>query len=183
MLKKPSQRRSGRRIMDIELPLIPIMDAFVTLIAFLLLATSMLAVTLIDTPVPVVSNLPDEKEIKKPLALQLRIDQDMLTLSSMTRQIPEQKFPKVEKGYDLEKLHEALVQIRLQFPSERNIVYLPAAEVKYDDLVQLMDATRLLLKTDPPLPTYVEKIGDETVERVEQFVFPNVVFGNVISGI
>ena len=183
MLKKPSQRRSGRRVEDIELPLIPIMDAFVTLIAFLLLATSLLAVTLIDTPVPVVSNMPDEPNKTKPLALQLRIDQDMLTLSSMSRQIPEQKFPKVEKGYDLDKLHEALVQIRLKFPTERNIVFYPAADVKYDDLVQLMDATRLLLKTDPPLPNYTEKVGDETVDRVEQFVFPNVVFGNVISGI
>lgn len=180
MLRKPSHRRSGRRIEDVELPLIPIMDAFVTLIAFLLLATSLLAVTLIDTPVPVVSNeLETNPPPKKPLALELRIDQDMLTLSSMTRQIPEQKFPKVEKGYDLEKLHEALVQIRLQFPLDKSVVFYPAAEVKYDDLVQLMDATRLLLKTDPPLPGYTDKDG---VERIEQYVFPNVVFGNVISG-
>lgn len=164
---------------DIELPLIPIMDAFVTLIAFLLLATSLLAVTLIDTPVPVVSNELENNPPKKPLALQLKVDQDMLTLSSMTRQIPEQKFPKVEKGYDLEKLHEALVQIRLQFPLEKSLVFYPAAEVRYDDLVQLMDASRLLLKTDSPLPNYTDKDG---VSRTEQFVFPNVVFGNVISG-
>ena len=184
MLRKPSQRRSGRRVADIELPLIPIMDAFVTLIAFLLLATSLLAVTLIDTPVPVVSNLPDDpNQPKKPLALQLRIDPDMLTLSSLTRQIPEQKFPKVSTTYDFMALHDALVKVRLQFPHERAIVYLPAADIKYDDIVQLMDATRLLLKTDPPLPTYKEKVGEDEVERIEQFVFPNVVFGNVISGV
>ena len=183
MLKKPSQRRSGRRIEDIELPLIPIMDAFVTLIAFLLLATSLLAVTLIDTPVPVVSNEPDVPKDQKPLGLQLRIDQDMLTLSSMTRRIPEQKFPKVATSYDLVKLHEALIQIRTQFPHEKGIVFFPAADVKYDDLVQIMDATRLLQKTDPPLPNYKEVVNGVEVERTEQFVFPNVVFGNVISGI
>jgi biopolymer transport protein ExbD len=180
MLRKPSQRRSGRRAEDIELPLIPIMDAFVTLIAFLLLATSLLAVTLIDTPTPVVSNEQPEKLPKVPLALQLRIEKDELTLSSLTRKIPEQKFPKVNESYELTQLHDALVKIRLQFPEEKGLVFLPAAEVKYDDLVQLMDAARLLLKTDPPLPNYVDKEG---VERTEQFVFPNVVFGNVISGI
>lgn len=184
MLRKPSQRRSGRKLEDVELPLVPMMDAFVTLIAFLLLATSLLAVTLIDTPIPVVSNLDEKDPPKKPLGLQLRIDQDMLTLSSMTRQIPEQKFPKVEKDYDLVKLHEALVQIRQQFPAERGVVFFPAAEVKYEDIVKIMDATRLLAKTDPALPPYKEKAADGTeVERTETFVFPNVAFGNVISGI
>lgn len=179
MLRKPSKRRSGRRLEDIELPLIPIMDAFVTLIAFLLLATSLLAVTLIDTPVPVVSNEPEEKMKEKPLALQLKIGKDELALSSQFYPKIRQTFPKVEKDYDLLKLHEALVQIRLQFPKDKSIVFNPDAEVKYDDLVKLMDASRLLLKTDPPLPNYVDKEG---VDRVEQYVFPNVVFGNVISG-
>jgi biopolymer transport protein ExbD len=179
MLKRPSHRRNSKGIEEIELPLVPVMDAFVTLIAFLLLATSLLAVTLIDTPVPVVSNLPDDEKPDKPLMLQLRIDQDMLTLSSAFRRIPEQKFPKVDKGYDVEKLHEALLAIKQQFPKEKNIVYLPAADVKYNDLVQLMDATRLLAKTDPSF--YVK--GEDGVDRPDMFLFPMVVFGNVLSGI
>ncbi len=179
MLRKPSQRRSGRKQEDIELPLIPIMDAFVTLIAFLLLATSLLAVTLIDTPVPVVSSEPEEKMKTKPLALQLKIGKDELSLSSQFYPKVAQKFPKVDKDYDLNKLHEALVQIRLQYPDDKSLVFMPEAEVKYDDLIKLMDASRLLLKTDPPMPNYKDKEG---VERVEQYVFPNVVFGNVISG-
>lgn len=178
MLKRPSQRRSSRGIEDIDLPLIPIMDAFVTLIAFLLLVTSLLSVTLIDTPVPVVSNLPDDKKPDKPLMLQLRIEQDSLTLSSAFRRIPEQKFPKVDKGYDVDKLHEALIAIRQQFPNEKSIVFLPAAGVKYDDLVQLMDAARLLAKTDPSF--YLK--GEDGVDRLDQYLFPTVVFGNVISG-
>lgn len=179
MLKKPSQRRSSRGIQEIDLPLIPVMDAFVTLIAFLLLVTSLLAVTLIDTPVPVVSTLPDEPNKEKPLMLQLRIEPDKLILSSAFERIPKQEFPKVDKNYDTEKLHQALVGVRQQFPKERTIVYLPAAEVKYDEIVQLMDATRLLAKTDPALPTVKDANG---VDRVEQHLFPTVVFGNVISG-
>jgi len=156
------------------------MDAFVTLIAFLLLVTSLLSVTLIDTPVPVVSNEPPPKEDHKPLALTLEIKADELILSSTFRLIPEQKFPKVDKGYDTAKLHEALIAIRQKFPAEKNIAYKPAADIKYDDLVQLMDATRLLAKTDPAMPTVKDSTG---VDRIDPFLFPTVIFGNVISGI
>lgn len=179
MLRRPSQRRSSKGIQEIDLPLVPVMDAFVTLIAFLLLVTSLLSVTLIDTPVPVVSNVPEDKKPDKPLALQLEIKTDELILSSSFRRIPEQKFPKVDKGYDTDKLHAALIAIRQQFPQENTIVYKPVADVKYDDLVQLMDATRLLSKTDPANPTVKDKDG---VDRVDPFLFPTVVFGNVISG-
>lgn len=180
MLKRPSQRRSSKGIQEIDLPLVPVMDAFVTLIAFLLLVTSLLSVTLIDTPVPVVSNEKEEKPPHPPLALQLKIEKDALILSSAFHRIPEQKFPKVEKGYDADALHQALLKIRAAYPDEKNIVYLPVADVKYDDLVQLMDATRLLAKTDPPMPTVKDKDG---VDRVDPFLFSTVVFGNVISGI
>ncbi len=178
MLKRPSRRRSSRGKEPIELPLVPIMDAFVTLIAFLLLATSLLAVTLIDTPVPVVSNLPDDEKPDKPLMLQLRISQDAMVLSSAFRRIPEQKFPKVEKGYDVGKLHESLIAIRQQFPKEKNIVFMPASDVKYDDLVQIMDSSRILTKTDPSF--YVK--GTNGVDKPDEYLFPMVVFGNVISG-
>jgi len=178
MLRRPSQRRSSKGIQEIDLPLVPIMDAFVTLIAFLLLVTSLLAVTLIDTPVPVVSNEPPPKD-EKPLGLTLKIEQDKLILSSQFGHVPKQEFPKVDKGYDVGKLHEALIAVRLKFPNEKSIVYLPAADVKYDDLVQLMDATRLLSKTDPAMPTVKDKDG---VDRIDPFLFPTVVFGNVISG-
>jgi biopolymer transport protein ExbD len=178
MLRRPSKRRSSKGIQEIDLPLVPVLDAFVTLIAFLLLATSLLAVTLIDTPVPVVSNEPPPKD-EKPLGLQLKIEQDKLILSSQSGFVPKQEFPKVDKGYDVAKLHDALIAVRQKFPKEQNIVYLPAADVKYDDLVQLMDATRLLSKTDPANPPVKDKDG---VDRIDPFLFPTVVFGNVISG-
>lgn len=179
MLKSPSHRRRSKGTEDAELPLVPIMDAFVTLIAFLLLATSLLSVTLIDTPVPVVSNMPDDKKDDKPLMLTLKMTPEELSLSSAFRRIPEQKFPKIDKGYDLDKLHEALVAIRQQFQNEKTIVFMPAAEIKYDEIIQVMDAVRLLAKTDPPFYVKDEKDG---VDKPDEYLFPAVVFGNVLSG-
>lgn len=177
MLKRPSSRRRSRGTTEIDLPLVPIMDAFVTLIAFLLLATSLLAVTLIDTPVPVVSSMPDDNK-EKPLALTLTIEQEQIKLSSGSNRIKPQVFPKIEKDYAFDKIHEALIPIKQQFQKEQSIVFMPVGEVKYDDLVKLMDSVRLLLKTDPPFFT-----KDETgMDKPETYLFANVVFGNVVSG-
>ena len=188
MLRRPSHRRKSKGTEEVELPLVPIMDAFVTLIAFLLLATSMLSVTLIDTPVPVFSNLPDEPNKEKPLMLTLKLEETQMVLSSAFRKIPTQAFPKIEKApengktngtmvYDTDKLHEVLIAVKTQFPHERNIVFMPTPEVKYDDLVHVMDAVRVLSKTDPTF-FYKDKDG---VDKPDQ-LFANVMFGNVISG-
>ncbi|MGE3263292.1 MAG: biopolymer transporter ExbD [Bacteriovoracia bacterium] len=177
MLKRPSSRRRSRGTSEIDLPLVPIMDAFVTLIAFLLLATSLLAVTLIDTPVPVVSSMPDDNK-EKPLALTLTIEQEQIKLSSGSNKIKAQVFPKIEKDYAFDKIHEALIPIKQQFQKEQNIVFMPVGEVKYNDLVKLMDTVRLLLKTDPPF--YAKDANG--VDKPETYLFANVIFGNVISG-
>lgn len=179
MLKRPSSRRRSRGISEIDLPLVPIMDAFVTLIAFLLLATSLLAVTLIDTPVPVVSTAPEEKLKEKPLALTVTIEQEQIKISSQFNRIKPQNFPKVDKDYAFDKIHEAMIQIKQQFQAEQNVVFMPVGDVKYDDLVKLMDAVRLITKTDPPMFTKDPATG---VDKPETFLFSNVIFGNVVSG-
>lgn len=176
MLKRPSARRRTRGEGTAELPLVPIMDAFVTLIAFLLMVTSLLSVTLIDTPVPIVSAEPPSKE--RPLALTVTIQEDMLKIESDTRLIPSQQIPRVEAGYDLEKFHNALLEIKKKFPAEKQVVFKPSGVVKYDDIIQLMDASRQFAKTDETL--YVK--GEGGVDKVETNLFPNVVFGNIISG-
>ncbi len=160
----------------IDLPLVPIMDAFVTLIAFLLMATSLLAVTLIDTPVPIVAEAPPSD--KKPLALTVTIQEDTLKIESDTRLVPSQQIPRVGESYDVEKFRTALLGIKKKFPLERQIVFKPTGIVKYDDIIKLMDACREFNKTDETL--YVK--GEGGVEKVETQLFPDVVFGNIISG-
>ena len=178
MLRRPSARRKSRSQEEIELPLVPVMDAFVTLIAFLLMATSLLSVTLIDTPVPIVSNMPDDNK-EKPLNLTVTIEEENLKLSSQFDLIPAQVFPKTDKNYDIDKFHLALIDIKKKFPKDRKVIFMPSAGVKYNDIVQIMDASRNVFKTDPPL--YSE--GEGGISKVEKDLFPEAVFGNIVSGI
>lgn len=177
MLRRPSNRRRSQGHSDIDLNLVPIMDAFVTLIAFLLMATSLLSVTLIDTPVPILSSLPDTSK-DKPLTLTVKLAEDSLRIESPFNLIPAQSFPRTGEHYDFDKFHEALVGIKQKFPKERKIIFMPTGAVKYDEIIQVMDASRKLSKTDATI--YVEGAGG--VQKAETDLFPEVVFGNIISG-
>lgn len=177
MLKRPSQRRRSRGIQEIDLPLVPIMDAFVTLIAFLLMATSLLAVTLIDTPVPILSSLPDENK-DKPLTLTVKISNTEIKLESPFNLIQPIGIPIVDKASHLDKLHATLMDIKKKFPKEHNIIFMPSADVKYEDIVQLMDASRAPSKTDETIfLADANGVGKPVTE-----LFPDVIFGNIVSG-
>lgn len=159
-----------------ELPLVPIMDAFVTLIAFLLMATSLLAVTLIDTPVPLVSSNPPDN--KRPLSLTIRVEEDRLLIESPFNLIQRQEIPRTDQAYNLTKLHDVLLEIKNKFPDEKQVVLMPTPTTKYDDLIQIMDASRKITEGDPPLYRKDENGQDQVVTDL----FPDVVFGNVLGG-
>ena len=177
MLRRPSHRRKSAGQGEIDLPLVPIMDAFVTLIAFLLMATSLLSVTLIDTPVPILSSAPDMSK-EKPLTLTLKITDESITLESPFNLIPSQTIARTANKYDFDKLHDALVVIKQKFPKDKKIIFMPNAQVKYDDIISLMDASRKLNKTDAAI--FVQ--DDKGVNKAETDLFSEVVFGNIVSG-
>src|SRR5690606_12560220 len=133
---------------------------------------------LIDTPVPVVSNVPDDSK-EKPLMLTLKITPEELHLSSASKKIQPQRFPNGDVAHPLAQPHEALLALRQQFPKDKTVVFMPTGDIKYDDIVQIMDSVRMLLKTDPPFYVTDETTG---VDKPDEYLFPNVIFGNVISG-
>lgn len=177
MLRRSSGQRRGKIHQHLEeLPLVPIMDAFVTLIAFLLMATSLLAVTLIDTPVPLVSSAPPDN--KKPLSLTIKVQEDRLVVESPFNLIQRQEIPKTESTHNLTKLHDILLDVKNKFPHEKQVVLMPTPTTKYDDLVQIMDAGRQIKPADPPL--YIKNEQGQDVVVTE--MFPDVVFGNILGG-
>lgn len=177
MLRRPSSQRrgQGRRHLE-ELPLVPIIDAFVTLVAFLLMVTSLLAVTLIDTPVPVVSSAPPDT--KRPLSLTVFLEQDRLRIESPFGHIPRTEIPRTEQAYDLVKFHDVLLGVKNKFPQEKQIILMPSATTEYNDIVQVMDAARQIRPADPPL--YVK--DDKGQDVVVTDLFSDVVFGNILGG-
>ena len=178
MLKRPSTRRHTEGG-DITLNLVPMMDALVTLITFLLFTMSFISIVALDSPVPVISR-PDPANTKdqKPLQLTLTIQKDKLIIWSPFERIAPSEIKVQANGeYDVHALHDTLISIKQRFPEDTQIVFIPSSTVPYDQLVALMDSSRLLTKTDPPFFHKGPTGNDEPLTRL----FPEIVFGNLLG--
>ena len=180
MLKRPSSRRKSHSH-GIELNLVPILDTMVTLIGFLLFTTSFLAIVSIESPLPVSS--PDEvldKLKEKPLQLTVAINDAAVDLYSISDKIPRKSIPNTPDGsVDLKALHEAVIDVKKQFPTEENIVLAPRPGTAYESMIGVMDAVRDLEPTDPPMYRKNTQTG---VDEPTKSLFPKVVFGNLVTG-
>jgi biopolymer transport protein ExbD len=159
---------------------VPILDTLVTLIAFLLFTMSFLSLVTIESPAPIVSSDSVNEKIKElPLQLTLTLRETEVEIWSPFDRIKPQKIPNLEDGKtDTRAIHEALVAIKEQFKNEKTIVFAPSGSISYDVLVATMDAVRTIEKTDPPI--YV-KNPETGVDEPIQYLFPEVVFGNLLE--
>ncbi len=179
MLKRPSARRKNARE-QIELNLVPMLDTFVTLIAFLLFTMSFLSIVGIETPFPAASPETNRQKIlEKPLQLTISIRESETEIWSPFEKIRTKTIPNPTPGTpDLRLVHEALLEVKRQFPNENQVVVAPAPGISYDVLIATLDVVRMIDPTDPPIFAKNAQTGnDEVVKKL----FPNVVFGNLLG--
>lgn len=179
MLKRPSSRRKSSGEM-VNLNLVPIIDAMVTLIGFLLFTTSFLSIVSIESPFPQVSKEYVQEKLKeRPLQLTLTLRQDNAEIWSPFGRIGSKKIPHLPTGLpDVHAIHENLIAIKLQFPNESKIIMVPAAGTNYDVLISVMDAMRTIEAGDPPV--FRQNIATGNDEAVKT-LFPDVIFGNLLG--
>lgn len=181
MLKRPSSRRKTARA-EITLNLVPIIDAMVTLVGFLLFTTAFLAIVSIESPFPQMSKDSIEKSLKDnehPLQLTLSLREKDSEIWSPFAKIPPKIIPNTATGSPDDKaIHEALIAVKQQFPEETKIVFVPHAAVSYDTMIVVMDAMRVVLPTDPPLFKKNKVTGNDEVIKS---LFSDVIFGNLLG--
>ncbi|MGE4233337.1 MAG: ExbD/TolR family protein [Bacteriovoracia bacterium] len=184
MFKKPSSRRKTENS-EITLNLVPILDAMVTLIAFLLFSSSFLAIAVIDTPAPVLGT-PDQQEQQskdRPLQLTAMISAHRILIQDWTGSREKHIIANVEdpntgdSRYDFEKFHQLLLQIKNRYPKETKLILKPDSGVAYETIIELIDRARFFEPTDPAL----FKTNAQGVDEVEKKLFPEVIFGNIMS--
>jgi biopolymer transport protein ExbD len=179
MLKRPSSRRKSNAE-GVTLNLVPIIDAMVTLVGFLLFTTSFLAITSIETPMPMASSAQNEIELKeKPLQLTLSLRDGEAEIWSPFERIPKKVIPNPVPGQpDLKVIHDTLIGIKKTFPFENKIVLVPSAGTTYDVLISVMDVSRLIDPTDPPL---FRMNPDTKIDEPIKQLFSDVIFGNLLG--
>ena len=131
----------------------------------------------IPSDVPIISDSEPPKD-KKPLALTLRIN---ATNIEILTGVPARIYTRVGKTadgfYDLEKLHNSLINLKKNYKKEETAILEPIVDLPYEDIIKIMDATRELRNTD-------EAIFAKDKEGVDirlKALFPKIVFGNIQS--
>ena len=180
MLKRPSTRRRSHAA-EVQINLVPMLDALVTMISFLMYTMAFISLTMIESPLPMVSSEQNQQALKeKPLQLTLTVNDKDVLLWSPFEMIPQTTIPNKDDGsIDLLKLHEAAVGIKQKFPTEDKVILVPKPNTSYDSIVGILDSVRNFEKTDPVISAPNAKTG---IQEQAKTVFGEVVFGNLLGG-
>ncbi len=135
---------------EAEPNLIPVMNLFVAMIPFLLLAVAFFQVGVIPTTLPThTENTSDVEASGKAVTVSLVINDEGFSLTIMNQSIPEaqlnalaQKIPQKSGQYNYEELQATLRSIKQRYTKSDTIIMLPTGKVPYGDLVSAMDAAR-----------------------------------------
>ena len=177
MYRTPTSRRKGHK--ELTRPnLIPILDAVFIFIFFLLMSASFLKLYEIQSDVPIISDQEPPKDQKDPLALTLTINASSISVKTGVPSRTIRNFPKGGDGkYDLVGLRSFLINLKKRHLAEKTVVMEPVVDITYEEVVEIMDAIRMLKKTDP---TFWRKDKDGIEQKVTE-LFNNIVFGNIRS--
>jgi len=159
-----------------DLNLIPIMNLMMTLIPFLLLGAAFYHIGVIPTSLP--THTPEggaENEKSELVTLNLSFEKAKLELTVSGSSLSEEEalalggtFPRAAAGFDLKAIQGKVMLIKGKYPKSDTMIVLPADEVEYQDLVDVLDVTR-------------ERIVQvEGKDAVHEPLFPVTVFSRLI---
>lgn len=138
---------------EAEPNLIPVMNLFVAMIPFLLLAVAFFHVGVIPTTLP--THTEDSSDIapsRNAVTVSIVMNDQGFSLSAMSTALSDEELarlareiPKREGHYDHDALREALQDIKRRFQESDTIILLPAETVPFEDVVHAMDTARELI--------------------------------------
>lgn len=174
-MKKKGSKRSHS--IEANINVTPVMNLFVVLIPFLLFSAVFVKIAVINISLPGAS---EEQEIRtsveKNANVQVSVGVSLKRLIlSVSGDINYQDEISLENEPNpLQKFHELLVGVKTAYPEKKDIMVIPDKTVKYEMIINVLDAARKLLPNDPEIFSV-----DETGKKVKtQFLFPDVIMGS-----
>jgi biopolymer transport protein ExbD len=165
MAQKPSSRRRGLHGQT-DIDLTPLMNVFIIVIPFLLLTAVFAKTAVIDIYLPAEAASDGgvtQEPATAPKLLIVKVMETGFVLDGIGKGV---NVPKAGDKYDFARLTKELALIKDRHPSHQEVIILLGPQVKYDLVVQAMDATR---------ETTVDKSG----KLARRVLFPLVSLGEV----
>lgn len=176
MLRVPTSRK--RKKPEEKLNLVPIMDSIFIFIFFLLMSASFLKIYEIGSPIPIISDQEQPKDDKEPFALTMVLDTNEITVSSGVPSKPIQKFTRAESGeFNYEEIHTYFVNLKKEHVDEDSLIFEPIGDLTYEELVKVMDAVRMLNRTDEA----IFKTNKDGIDEKVKNLFDKIIFSNLMS--
>lgn len=176
MYRKPSRKHKSKNFQKPNL--IPILDSVFIFIFFLLMSANFVKIFEISSDVPIISNKEPPKDKKDSLNLTLEITPSYIRLLSGSNEKQIYRVGKDENGdYDLYKLREKLISLKQSNKDEDTIIFMPKADINYEELIKIMDSVRDLKSTDPEIWTKTKDGNDKKLTTL----FNNIIFGDTQS--
>ncbi len=165
-----------------DLNLVPMIDMVTNLMFFLMMFASVLPVVMIDAPLPKVASTAEEvkkaKDQNNKLEVTVDISKDGFAVKSGLG--TNKKIPLVNnKDYDYKELHKTLIELHQKKPDSKEITLMPADDVPYDVMVQVMDEARELRQGDPGFQPLVPDVAQKPEGMQFNRLFPEVSIGGV----
>lgn len=165
-----------------ELNLVPMIDMVTNLMFFLMMFASVLPVVMIDAPLPKIAATAEEEKKAKDQNNKLEVTVD-ITKDGFTLKTPitaNKHIPLIQnKDYDYKELHKALIDLHQKKPDSKEITLMPADDVPYDVMVQVMDEARELHPGDPGFQPVAPDVAQKPEGMQYNRLFPDVSIGGV----
>jgi biopolymer transport protein ExbD len=167
---------------DFELDLAPLLAVMVKLVPVLLLSSAFVQVMMIESDLPqavkeAVENPPKDPETSIQMALSAS---GGITIFIQSKDKNSSvNVPLKSNAFDYEKLHLELQQVKRAHPEVFRLELKPEANIPYRDLVKAMDEARKSRNKDIKFPVFDK---NENKEVMTDYMFPDVVFTNVMEG-
>jgi biopolymer transport protein ExbD len=142
MITRPLVNRAHRTRKPAELLLVPMIDIFTVLVTFLLMTAVFSRITIVQLDLP---SAAAGKVTEPPFRLEVIVRKDGFELTNGTASIAA--IPQMNGEYDLKALSELALSLKREHPQTDNASVLMEPDVKYNHLIQAMDAIR---STDVP---------------------------------
>jgi hypothetical protein len=145
------------------------------------MSASFLKIYEIGSPIPIISDQQKpEEEDKKPFALTMVLDTNEITVSSGIPSTPIQKFARAEgEGgeFNYEEIHTFMVNLKKEHVTEETLIFEPVGDLTYEELVKVMDAVRMLGRTDEA----IFKTNKDGIDEKVKNLFDKIIFSNLMS--
>jgi biopolymer transport protein ExbD len=169
MLRRLRRKREGGDQSDFDtdimhmINLTPMMDILIVLVVFLLITAVFMSITIEELSVPTAAGGAASNNAN--FAIEVIVRKAGLQIAN-GRSV-EAAIPNKDDKYDIALLTQMLTRIKAQYPDKQDATVLMEPDIKYDHLIEVMDAVRT---------ADVRTEGSNEVQKIE--LFPKISIGD-----